>query len=130
MDYTNFVRTYYRLVMNKLRQCKDYSGSFADPLNDWNIPKEFLHEVKETNGFLPSEEVIINAPSQYIETYIEYLGVMMPDIDNILVDKYTLRGLYARFLHRNGDNDEQCYAQMEALVNLAVETDKELGVLQ
>lgn len=130
MDYTNFVRTYYRLVMNKLRQCKDYSGSFADPLNNWDIPKDFLHEAKETNGFMPIEEVNINAPTQYVENYIEYLGTMMPDIDNILMDKNSLRGLYSKFLHRNGDNDENCYAQLEALVNLAVETKKELGVLQ
>lgn len=129
MDYTNFVRTYYRVVMNKLKECTDYSGTFADLLNDWNIPNEFLHSVKETNSFLPVEEININAPTQYIEEYMDYVGKLMPDIGDIFLDKYTLRGLYARFLHRNGNNDEQTYNQLETLVNLAVETKKEAGVL-
>ena len=129
MDYTNFVRTYYAFALSKLKNFKHYSGDFVNINEKWNIPDNFLHEVKSENDFLPSEEVVINAPTQYLEEYLEYLGKLMPDLEEILASKSRIHFLYQNFLNRNGENDEQWIGQIGTYLDFGIEVKKEMGVL-
>lgn len=128
MDYTSFVRNYYTVTLKNLKQFKHYFGGYNNLLEKWDIPNDFLHQVEQPNDFLPSEEVNINAPTEYFESFLGYLGYLMPDLSNLLLDKDGIKYLFSRYTSKNLD-DEMIYGQINAYITLVCEIKKELGVL-
>ncbi len=128
MDYTNFIRTYYVCALHNLKKFKHYFGNFVNLVENWNIPSNFLHESENSNDFLPNEELNINAPTQYFLEYLTYLGMLMPDLEEILLNEDGIKHFYNRIMSKNLD-DDTIIGQITTYIAFCCEVKKEMGVL-
>ena len=94
MDYTNFVRTYYRIALQKLSELSEYNGSVVDFDYALVIPSDKKHIVNRKSDFLPDYDVNINAETEYFEKFMDYYGKLYPDLGAILLNKAKLIELY------------------------------------
>ena len=127
MDYTNFVRTYYRIALQKLKTFANYNGSVVDTLENLDIPNDKKHIVETNSMFLPSYELNINAETGYFERFLEYYGSLYPDLGSILLNKKKLVELYDNL--RTGTNDEAILSAISLYVNAGTDFLKNIGVL-
>lgn len=127
MDYTNFVRTYYRIAINKIDQFNEYNGSIADFDYVLNIPNEKKHLVERNSDFLPDYDVNINAETKYFEKFLEYYGSLYSDLGAILLDKQKLVQLYDLVIV--GAEESAIIAAISVYVDAGLQYLKETGVL-
>ena len=128
MDYTNFVRTYYRSVMSKLNGFNHYSGSKALLDEDLGIPNEYLHATEANLDALPNFEVNINAPIQYFERFLDYYGKINLDLNALLMDKEGIIELYNSIIVAK--EDEVIVRAISLYVSVTCDSLVKVGVLQ
>lgn len=128
MDYTNFVKIYYRTVVNKLNHFTNYKGELANLNYEINIPNRYLHSVDNNFDALPSFQLNIDAPVVYFENYLDYLCENTPDLRIIALGKNALRDLYGKTIVLE-QNDEKNISKIEAIVNVALDYLKESKVI-
>lgn len=130
MDYTNFVRTYYRIAMNKLSEIRQYNGSIVDFNFELDIPEDKKHEVDRNSLFLPNYDININAETEYFVKFLDYYGTIISDLGEILLDEDGLKHLYTQYMQRYGDDDEKIVNCMNIYVDVVITMKKELGILR
>lgn len=128
MDYTNFVRTYYRCVVNKLNNFNHYSGSKALLSENLDIPSEYLHSVETNLDALPNFEVNINAPTQYYERFLDYFGRINLDLNALFMDKEGIVELYNSIMV--AQEDEVIVRAISLYVSVTCDSLVKMGVLQ
>ena len=128
MDYTNFVRTYYRIALQKLGQFEKYNGSFADFDFAFDIPEAKKHKVERKSDFLPNYDVNINAETYYFEQFLSFFGQLNKDLGSILLDKPKLVELYNILIV--GKTDEAIISGIELYVQAGLDYLKEIGVIE
>lgn len=127
MDYTNFVRTYYRVAIQKLDEFAKYNGSIVDFHYALSIPEDKKHKVERKSSFLPDFDININAETRYFETFLDFYGSLYCDLGGILLDKVKLVKLYDVLM--GGTDDEAILTAISVYVNAGVDYLKEDGVL-
>jgi hypothetical protein len=127
MDYTNFVRTYYRIATQKLKDFVNYNGSIVDTLENLDIPNDKKHTVETQCMFLPSYELNINADISYFEKFMEYYGDLYPQLGCILLNRPKLIELYEQM--RVGSSDDAISDAISLYVNAGTDFLKTIGVL-
>lgn len=127
MDYTNFVRTYYRIAINKLEQYSQYNGSIVDFDYVLDIPNDKKHEVRRESMFLPDYDLNINAETAYFEKFLEYYGYLYADLGAILLDKQKLIELYNVLIV--GTDEEAIVAAISVYIDTGTKYLEETGVL-
>ena len=128
MDYVGFVRTYYRMAMNKLNKFTHYSGGKSLLEEELDIPNEFLHNVEANLDALPNFEVNINAPQQYFERFLDYYGRINIDLSGLLLDKSGLVELYSDIME--ADSEEVVEEAISLYVNIAGDSLAKMGILE
>ena len=88
MDYTNFVRTYYRIVIHDLEQFEKYNGSIVDFDYALDIPDDKKHDVVRNSMFLPDYDLNIMKQGQDLYDKIkknisEFYSKYVSDNENI-----------------------------------------------
>lgn len=127
MDYTNFVRTYYRIAMQKLGQYEKYNGSVVDFYDVLNIPSDKKHEVQRKSMFLPNFDININADANYFIDFMDYYGKIYVNLGGILLDKSKLVKLFDMF--RIGADDETITDGISLYVDAGLKFLAETGVI-
>ena len=128
MDYTNFVRTYYRVVINKLSQFTKYNGSVVDVDNVLDIPNEKKHSVERNSAFLPDFDLNINAETKYIEDFLTYYGDLYVDLCGVFLNKTRLVDLYNILIV--GSDDDAIISGISLYIDTGLQFLKETGVLE
>ena len=94
MDYSNFVRNFYRYATNELKKHENYNGQIININKPLEIPSNFLHIEESLSFFMPQESVNINAPVQYFIDFMDYYIQRMPDLGIVFANKSRINSLY------------------------------------
>ena len=127
MDYTNFVRTYYRIAINKLNEFSQYNGAIVDIDYVLDIPNNKKHEVERNSDFLPDYDLNINAETKYFEEFLEYYGNIYVNLHQIFLSKRKLIDLYNEMI--NGTDDEAIIQAISLYIEIGLTYFKEIGLL-
>lgn len=129
MDYTNFVRTYYRIAITKLNQFTHYSGTFANLNYGLELSSNATHDVQSNLDALPNFELNINAPTEDFIKFFDYYSKLEPELSLVFLGVEGINEAYNLAIEKNY-NDENAVAYIELLVDIACDTLKESGVLR
>lgn len=130
MDYSNFIKTFYRYATNELKKYENYYGRIVD-LNDiLEIPNEFLHREDNTSLFMPREAVNINAPTKYFIDFMDYYVKTMPDLGVVLASKKRINNLYNTASEMNIlEDDEKTSQYITFVIGVGIKTLEARGIL-
>ena len=131
MDYTGFVRAFYRTAITKLKDFKNYYGRMVNINKDLDIPSDFLHDENSKNLFLPPFSLNINSPTNYFIDYMDYYVALMPDLGYVLANKNRINELYNNcadlgFL----ENDEEAQEFIEFTISIGIKVLEQQGILE
>lgn len=130
MDYPKFVKQYYTYIWKKLNECQEYFGSFAMLNYVPQIPKEFLvMRDNDDNTFLPTFYLTADAPSKYIEEFLDFYAHSQPDLGIIYLGKQGLQDFYKTALE-NGISEDNQYDFITLVVDLNIEALKHESILR
>lgn len=129
MDYTNFVKNYYRNVISKLNHFSHYSGIFANLNYSLDIPKEKQHFFDSNFDAFPNWQVNINAEPKYFEEFLDYVTKNTPSLAPLTLGTDLLRKLYqTEFL--NEQDDEKTMEKIDLITDISLEILKNNGVIK
>lgn len=130
MDYSNFVRNFYRYATNELKKHENYNGQIININKPLEIPSNFLHIEESLSFFMPQESVNINAPVQYFIDFMDYYIQMMPDLGIVFANKSRINALY-NLINEMGylEDDEKAFKYIEFVVGLGIKTLENQGIL-
>ena len=104
MDYTDFVRNYYRISISKLNKFSHYRGSFANLNYSMNVPEEQKHFVDPNFDALPYFEINTDASVQCFENYLDYVSKNTPSLALLLLGKIGLKNFFEEYnLHEQDE---------------------------
>ena len=94
MDYSNFVKTFFRCAVNELKSHENYYGRIVNINKPLEVPSEFLHAEESKSLFMPQETVNIDAPTKHFIDFMDYYVQLMPDLNVVLANKKRINELY------------------------------------
>lgn len=131
MDYSNFVRNFYRYSMSRLADFRNYYGKFVNLNKGLDIPSEFMHEEEYKNMFLPTSVLNINAPTKYFVDFMNYYVNLMPDLGVVFANKDRINDLYNNVVNMGIiEDDSRAMEYIEFVVNVGIKVLVEQGILE
>lgn len=131
MDYSNFIKNFYRHSINELKKFQNYYGKIVNINRPLEIPKEFLYKEENESMFLPQFSVNINAPSNYFVDFMDYYVSLMPDLGFVLANKARIKDLYQNAVDLGILDDEQAATDyIKLVVGVGIEALQAQGVLE
>ena len=131
MDYSSFVRSFYRYAFTKLKEYKNYYGKIVQVSKGLDIPDEFLFVEENESLFLPQQSVNINAPTKYFNAFMDYIVEMMPDLGVVLANDKRIGDLYNNVLEMNILEDNDKVSQyIELVVGVGISALEAQGILE
>lgn len=131
MDYTNFVKTYYRTALKHLNRFQNYDGFFNTLNYGDGIKPEYTHFVPAKLDVLPSYELNIDAPTTEYEKFMEYYSEAYPQLGTVLVNVENLYKIYNNVASQSLLNDdEKAIDYIDMIVEVSVDILQQTGVLK
>ena len=131
MDYSNFVRNFFRIAVSRLQAYPNYYGKIVNLGEGLDIPSEFIHEEEPVNKFLPSFSLNINAPTKYFIDFMDYYVRMMPDLGMVFASKKRINDLYNEVVDMGIlDDDEYVTAFIYFMVIVGIKALAQQGILE
>lgn len=130
MDYSGFVRDFYRTAFSALKSHIEYNGPIANIAKPMDVPAEFLHNEPSASMFMPQVSVNIDAPTKYFIEFMDYQVAMMPHLGVVFANKERLAKIYDNAIKMDAiSDDEKANAYISALVRIGIEALEQGGVL-
>ena len=131
MDYTNFVKNFYRYSLTELNKYKNYYGRLVQISKPLDIPSEFLHAEEKTNMFLPAFSLNIDAPVKYFIDFMNYYIALMPDLNIVFANESRIKDLYERVVNMNIlEDDSNVMRFIELVVGIGIKVLEQQGILE
>lgn len=130
MDYSNFIKNFYRYATNELKKHENYYGRIVNVREPLEIPNEFLHRENNASLFMPQEAVNIDAPTKYFIDFMDYYVQLMPDLGVVLASKKRINDLYNIVSEMQIlEDDEKTFKYIEFVIGVGIKTLEERGIL-
>lgn len=130
MDYSNFVKNFYRHATNELKKRENYYGTIVNVNKPLDIPNEFLHKEENTSLFMPQETVNINAPTKYFIDFMDYYVQLMPNLGVVYASKKRINDLYSTAGEMGIlEDDEKSLKYIEFVIGVGIKTLEGQGIL-
>lgn len=130
MDYSGFVRSFYRAAFSALKTYKEYNGPIVNVGKPLNVPSNSLHAEDSDSMFMPQSSVDINAPTKHFIDFMDYYVSMMPDLGVVFADRERLAKLYDNAIKMGAMlDDEKANAYITALIKIGIKALESKGVL-
>ena len=129
MDYTNFVKNYYRMVINKLNNSSTYKGTFANLNYAPNIPSSEIYSVNMNFDALPEFEVNINSNVHNFENYLQYICDNTPELSVVALGKEGLKMFFEKFI-LNEEDDNKAIDKIDLTTSISLEYLKKSGIIE
>lgn len=130
MDYSSFVKNYFRHAITELEKHRTYNGRIVQLSKELDIPSEFLHEEEPKNMFLPAFSLNIDAPSNYFVTFMSYYVNLMPDLNIVFANEDKIKEVYKRAVDMNIlEDNELTMKYIELMIGVGVKVLEEQGIL-
>lgn len=130
MDYSNFIKTFFRCAINELKNRENYYGRIVNINKPLEIPSEFMHVEESKSLFLPQETVNIDAPTKYFVEFMDYYVQLMPDLNVVLADKQRINDLYNAVSEMGILEDtEKTLSYINLVVGAGIKSLEGLGIL-
>lgn len=131
MDYTNFVKTYYRTAVSKLNQYSSFSGTFNTVNYRLNIKADSLHTKVSNLDILPNYDLNINASLDEYEKFMSYYIDVYPELNGVFLKQETLYNAYKLSVSKSIANDEQKSIEfIDLLIDISINVLLEKGLLK
>ena len=131
MDYTNFVKNYYRQALTQLKNFRSYNGSIVNVNRRLDIDSNFLHKEQNNSLFLPQFELNINAPTKCFIDFMNYYAEMFPYLGIVLANEERIKGLYKNLVDTQSlDDDEKSLEYINMVIGVGVTTLEQMGILE
>lgn len=131
MDYSNFVRNFYRKATNELNNFHNYYGTFVNVNKKLDIPDEYLHNEEIKNLFMPSFVLNIDSPTKYFIEFMDYYVKLMPELGFVFADKDRINALYNNAVDMNFiSDDEKTMDYIDFEVMVGVKALENQGILE
>ena len=127
MEYSEFVKTYFRFVVNRLNRFTIYKGKTEDA--SFDIPKDVLIDIERVCPFLPKQDLKEDAAVDYYEKYIVYMGKRYIDLRVIFCSKQQLKELYQQCTTINRGDDEKLIKYIKMYLNAGFDNLKLAGII-
>lgn len=129
MDYTNFVKNYYRMVINKLNNFSTYKGTFANLNYEPNIPSSEIYSVNMNFDALPEFEVNINSNVHNFENYLQYICDNTPELSVVALGKEGLKMFFEKYILSEED-DNKAIDKIDLTTSISLEYLKKSGIIE
>lgn len=129
MDYTNFVKNYYRMVINKLNNFSTYKGTFANLNYAPNIPSSEIYSVNMNFDALPEFEVNINSNVHNFENYLQYICDNTPELSVVALGKEGLKMFFEKYILSEED-DNKAIDKIDLTTSISLEYLKKSGIIE
>lgn len=130
MDYSNFIKNFYRYATNELKKHENYYGRIVNVREPLEIPNEFLHREDNMSLFMPQKAVNINAPTKYFVDFMDHYVQLMPDLGVVLASKKRINDLYNTVSEMQIlEDDEKTFKYIEFIVGVGIKILEERGIL-
>lgn len=129
MDYTNFVKNYYRMVINKLNNFSTYKGTFANLNYAPNIPSSEIYSVNVNFDALPEFEVNINSNVHNFENYLQYICDNTPELSVVALGKEGLKMFFEKYILSEED-DNKAIDKIDLTTSISLEYLKKSGIIE
>lgn len=131
MDYSNFVRNFFRQAVTKLEEYPNYYGKIVNVGKPLDIPSDFIHEEETKVNFLPAFSLNINAPAKYFIDFMDYYVKLMPDLGIVFADNERINALYNEIVDMGViENDEKVLKFIEFMVVVGIQALESQGILE
>lgn len=120
MDYTNFVKTYYKAVVNKLNRFSKYNGSFAYVIRPIEISNIEIYQKNMNFDALPNFEVNINSSVDNFENYLQFIYENTPDLAIIALGKKRLKEFFEKYISNEKD-EENFIEKIDLLTDIFID---------
>ena len=131
MDYSNFVRNFFRKATSALQNYYQYNGKIVELSFDLDIPSEFRHEETQVNMFLPSSMPNINAPTKYFIDFMDYYIKSLPNLGVVYANSERINAMYNVVVDLGiSDNDEKVLDYMDFIIGVGINVLVQQGVLE
>lgn len=123
MDYSNFVKNFYRYATNELKKREKYYGRIINVNKPLEVPSDFLHVEESPSLFMPQETVNIDAPTKYFIDFMDYYVQLMPDLGIVFASKKRINDLYNTASEMGIlEDDEKTSKYIEFVIGVGVKT--------
>ena len=129
MDYTNFVKNYYRMAINKLNNFSTYKGTFANLNYAPNIPSSEIYSVNMNFDALPEFEVNINSNVHNFENYLQYICDNTPELSVVALGKEGLKMFFEKYILSEED-DNKAIDKIDLTTSISLEYLKKSGIIE
>lgn len=129
MDYTNFVKNYYRMVINKLNNFSTYKGTFANLNYAPNIPSGEIYSVNMNFDALPEFEVNINSNVHNFENYLQYICDNTPELSIVALGREGLKMFFEKYILSEED-DNKAIDKIDLTTSISLEYLKKSGIIE
>ena len=129
MDYTNFVKNYYRMVINKLNNFSTYKGTFANLNYAPNIPSSEIYSVNMNFDALPEFEVNINSNVHNFENYLQYICDNTPELSAVALGKEGLKMFFEKYILSEED-DNKAIDKIDLTTSISLEYLEKSGIIE
>lgn len=130
MDYSNFVKNFYRLATNELKKHENYYGRIVNVNKPLDVPSEFLHREENSSLFMPQQSVNIDAPTKHFIEFMDYYVQLMPELGIVFANKRRINDLY-NMAGEMGilEDDEKTSKYIEFVIGVGLKTLEGQGIL-
>ena len=129
MDYTNFVKNYYRMVINKLNNFSTYKGTFTNLNYAPNIPSGEIYSVNMNFDALPEFEVNINSNVHNFENYLQYICDNTPELSIVALGREGLKMFFEKYILSEED-DNKAIDKIDLTTSISLEYLKKSGIIE
>lgn len=130
MDYSNFVKNFYRYATNELKKREKYYGRIVNVNKPLEVPSDFLHVEENPSLFMPQETVNIDAPTKYFIDFMDYYVQLMPDLGIVFASKKRINDLYNTASEMGIlEDDEKTSKYIEFVIGVGVKALEGQGIL-
>ena len=131
MDYTNFVKNYYRQALTQLKNFRSYNGRIVNVNRELGIDSNFLHKEENNSLFLPQFELNINAPTKCFIDFMNYYMEMFPYLCLVFANEKRIKGLYNNLVDTQSlEDDEKSLEYINMVISVGVATLEKMGILE
>lgn len=131
MDYTNFVKIYYKNLIAKLDKFSKYNGSYANLNYGIELDNENYYAVdRHFIDILPNYDIVITAPLKCFEEFLEYYANLYPELRILFLGNEIVK-FYELALSKGIINSEEKTVQfIDLMIDSSLELLKSSGVIE
>lgn len=131
MDYTNFVKNYYKIAMSKLNKYSTFHGTFVNLNYGFDIDPQYLHKAVHNLDVLPNFDLNIDAPLSEYEKFFEYYDTLYPELNAVFPTKDNMYNIFNLASSKGILSDEmKTIDYIELVIDISLECLFNSGVLK